>query len=609
MDRANRPRSPRFAKRTDTRARSFSVAISIAFVATGLGWLHHPTIAADRDGCWTGSIGSGQTMRQAFLVLGPQDGDLSLTLRVFDGELKDAQGSATMDGDTLRATVSRPDRDIDVALAQSAATKEWTGRLHDPKNGNLPASFAPATPQEDVAPFLGSWSGLLEAFGLRLVLHVSEGPCGQLIAAADSPDQGASGIPCTDARVSQEEGASTFHFAISFLDVTYTGTLSEAQDAIEGTFRQRGADLPFRLERGETVAPLARPQEPRPPFPYTAEDVAIENAAAGITLGGTLTLPEGEGPHPAVILITGSGAQNRNEELMGHKPFLLLADRLTRAGIAVLRTDDRGVGESGGNTMEATLDDVAGDVRAQLAYLKTRPEIDGGRMGLLGHSEGGWVAPLVEISSDDVTFLVLLAGPGVGGEEILHLQTAAIMRASGVGEDVIRNIRRYNEVVYETLKENLADEQTVAQILEGWSAVDQELTENERQAVSDVFGLTTDGREAHIRSQLSAIATPWFRHLLEYDPRSTLQKVDSPVLAIIGALDLQVPPEPNAQVLESTLRAAQRDDVQVIVMEGLNHLLQKARTGLPDEYTKIEETINLLALRRIEEWIVDTVRR
>ena len=584
---------------------ALALAVFLIFTSMGSSTAH----AAGLDGCWTGTIGAMQTMRHSFLRLESTSDSVSVLLQVFDGELKDASGMGVLDGDTLRATLARPDRDVEIALGRRDDTDGWSGRLQDPKIGSLPASFSLAEPMEPVVPFLGTWSGRIEAFSLGFVLHVDDGPCGQLVAKADSPDQGASGLPITGIRARLEDGTPTLEFEIAYLAVTFKGTLDAAAETISGTFTQRGAAVPLSLNRGEAAAGKPkRPQEPEPPFPYVSEDLEIQNEDADLKLGGTLTIPEGEGPHPAVVLITGSGAQNRNEEIAGHKPFLVLADRLTRAGIAVLRTDDRGVGDSEGNTMESTLEDVAGDVRAQLDYLKTRPEIDGQRLGLLGHSEGGWVAPIVETTYPGLAFLVLLAGPAIGGEELLHVQTAAVLRTSGVSEDQVLNVRHFNDAVYTILKEDLSPEETLAKTQERWTQIHEELTDDELTAVYSILGIARDDLETHLRTQLPIVTSPWFRYLLTFDPRPVLRDVDIPVLAVLGEKDLQVPPDPNADTLAGLLRKNERDDVEIIVMDGLNHLMQRAETGLPTEYSQIEETINPRALRTIETWIVDIVK-
>lgn len=222
------------------------------------------------------------------------------------------------------------------------------------------------------------------------------------------------------------------------------------ENAFEGTFNQGGMQISLKLTRDTVEKPkLNRPQEPRAPHPYYSEEVTFQNEKADITLAGTLTMPEKEGNYPAVILITGSGPQDRNEELVGHKPFLVIADHLTKNGVAVLRHDDRGFGKSTGDFSAATSADLATDVKSALEYLKTRKEIDSNKIGLIGHSEGGLIAPMVAVSSNDVNFIVLLAGTGIRGDKLLLMQQELIARASGNLEDKIQKAKTKNEDVFD----------------------------------------------------------------------------------------------------------------------------------------------------------------
>ncbi|MCZ8215835.1 MAG: alpha/beta hydrolase, partial [Cyclobacteriaceae bacterium] len=262
----------------------------------------------------------------------------------------------------------------------------------------------------------GQWNGLLKVQGtqLRVVFNIKQTENG-LSATLDSPDQGAKGIPTTAS--SFENGV--LKIAIANLTVEYEGTLG-SDNIIVGTFKQAGQTFPMNLSKEKVEKEkIVRPQEPAKPYPYYSEDVTFENKSAGISLAGTLTLPKKEGIFPVVILISGSGPQNRDEELMGHKPFLVLSDHLTKNGIAVLRYDDRGTALSKGDFKTATSADFATDVEAAMAYLKTRKEINKKKIGLIGHSEGGLIAPMVASRSKDVSFIVLLAGPGIPGDSIL----------------------------------------------------------------------------------------------------------------------------------------------------------------------------------------------
>jgi len=334
--------------------------------------------------------------------------------------------------------------------------------------------------------------------------------------------------------------------------------------------------------------------------PYTEEELVYENKEAGITLAGTLTLPSGDTPFPVVLLITGSGPHDRNETIFNHRPFLVLADYLTRQGIAVLRVDDRGMGKSTGDFFQATSEDFAFDVLAGIEYLKTRKEINPKQIGLIGHSEGGLIAPMVAVKSPDVAFIVLMAGAGLTGEEILYLQGALISRAMGVSEEKIAKNRQTNEKICSFIKEE-TDEKIIKEWLRqrfvaGW----EKMSEEEKKAIGDP--------EEYLKAQLQCLFSPWVRFFLTYDPKPTLMKVKCPVLVINGEKDLQVPPKENLSAIEKALKAGGNKNFTIKELPGLNHLFQTAQTGLPSEYAKIEETISPDALKIIGDWILEQIR-
>ena len=283
------------------------------------------------------------------------------------------------------------------------------------------------------APSLdGNWMGTLDvgAAKLRLVLHVTQSPAG-MTATMDSIDQGANGMKIDAITFT----GNAVHFELHMIQGSYDGAMKADGSEISGQWKQGGAELPLTFKRVDKAPEVTRPQDPKKPYPYEEEEVAYENKKAGIKLAGTLTYPRGKGPFPAVLLITGSGPQDRNEALAGHRPFLVLADHLTRHGIAVLRVDDRGVGGSSGDTMKSTSADFADDALAGIQFLKTRKEVNPAQIGLIGHSEGGMIAPMVAARSSDVAYIVLLAGPGVRSEEILYAQGEAIGKAMGANAE------------------------------------------------------------------------------------------------------------------------------------------------------------------------------
>jgi dienelactone hydrolase len=352
--------------------------------------------------------------------------------------------------------------------------------------------------------------------------------------------------------------------------------------------------LPLTLKRTETeVKPISRPQEPQPPYPYRSEEVAFENKVAGITLAGTLTLPETGSNFTAVILITGSGPQNRDEEIMGHKPFLVIADYLTRRGIAVLRYDDRGTAQSTGNFAAGTTADFATDTESALAYLKTRKEINPKKIGLMGHSEGGIIAPLVATRSGDVGCIVMLAGTGIRGDALLLLQQEAIYRVSGMPEDKLTIAIKINAKVLDKIVNTDRDLSR------------QEITDFMIAMKDDIETVVPDGitAEDYIQQFAMSLSSPWMQYFLRYDPAPALEKVKCPVLAVNGDKDLQVPAKENLTAISAALKKGGNKKVTVKEYPGLNHLFQECTTGSPAEYAMIEQTFSPEVLKDLGDWI------
>jgi len=444
----------------------------------------------------------------------------------------------------------------------------------------------------------GIWEGKLKVPGteLRIVFNISKNQDGALTATLDSPDQGVTDIPVEEVIFKD----NTLHLEVKSAGSVFEGNVSEDFLAIEGEWKQSGQALPLTINRVDKAVEILRPQEPKKPYPYIEEEVVYENKEADITLAGTLTLPPGKSSFPAVLLITGSGPQDRDETIYGHHPFLVLADYLTRQGVAVLRVDDRGVGESTGDFSRATSEDFASDVLAGVVYLKTREEINPEQIGLIGHSEGGLIAPMVAIKSSDVAFIVLMAGTGLTGEEILYLQSDLISGAMGVNEeDIIKN-RQFNEKIFSVIKEEKdkknAEERLRQMFMEDWEKVSDE----EKEKIGDP--------EVYINAQLQSLLSSWLKFFLTYDPKPTLSKVKCPVLAINGEKDLQVPPKENLSAIEEALVAGGNKNFTVKELPGLNHLFQTAQTGVPAEYVKIEETISPVALKIVGDWILEQTK-
>jgi len=437
----------------------------------------------------------------------------------------------------------------------------------------------------------GAWEGALDlgAMKLRLALKVTKAADGALAAKLDSLDQGAKDLPVDV--ISLKDGA--VHFEMKQLMVVFDGTLNKEGSEMAGQFKQGGGSAPLTLKRVDKPTTLNRPQEPKPPYPYDEEEVSYENKRDGVKLAGTLTLPRGKASFPAVIMITGSGPQNRNEELLGHKPFLVIADYLTRQGVAVLRVDDRGVGGSTGSIPNSTSENFAADTLAGIEFLKGRKGINPKQIGLIGHSEGGLIAPMVAAQSNDVAFIVLLAGPGLKGEEILYLQGELILKASGAGAEVLARQRDTQEMMFSILKQEKDNAVAEKKMREGF----------DKRMASSGAAEKAQAKQA-MDAQITSVLSPWFRYFLTYDPRTALARVKCPVLALNGENDLQVPVTENLREIEATLKAAGNKDVTVMRLPKLNHLFQTCETGSPSEYVKIEETFAPVALKTLGDWIL-----
>ena len=438
----------------------------------------------------------------------------------------------------------------------------------------------------------GAWYGALNVQGmkLRIVFHISKSDTGY-VSTMDSPDQGAKGIPVTTTTFNSPD----LMLELPALGITCEGKL-ENDTTIKCDFRQSGLTFPLILSRSRQPAEKAvRPQEPKKPYPYISENVTFKNIKDSVTLAGTLTLPEKSGKFPVVILISGSGAQNRDEEIMGHKPFLVLADYLTRHGIAVLRYDDRGVGGSTGSMKTATSEDFVNDVMAAIKYLKTKKEIDKHKIGLIGHSEGGMIAPMVASRSKDVSFIVLLAGPGIRGADLLLKQEEEIYKASGISDEQIKRSAKVNQALFNIIL-NTTDDTALKEKLTNYLVKTfDKLPEQERPSGMDADDFT--------RMTVAKLTSPWMLYFLRYDPAPVLEKVKCPVLALNGSKDLQVNAKINLTGIRNALEKGGNKDFTIKDLPGLNHLFQECTTGLPTEYSQIEQTFSPAALKIISDWI------
>jgi hypothetical protein len=442
---------------------------------------------------------------------------------------------------------------------------------------------APNTPPTYID---GVWQGTLHvgAVSLRAVFHITSSPTG-LTSTFDSPDQGATGLPTTSTTLTGD----TLTIDAKILQGGFTGTVSADHNTITGTWTQAGNSLPLTLTHVTNSAEIAaprRPQNPTPPFPYQSVDVTYANPAGNDTLAATLTLPPGVGPFPAVLLIPGSGPHDRDEAIFGHKPFLVLADYLTRHGIIVLRADDRGVGHSTGNLATATTADLATDAEAGLTFLRSRPEVDPHRIGLIGHSEGGIIAPMIAARNKSVAFIVLLAGPGVPGSQLLPEQARLLALASGMSSDAAAKVATDETQLINLTLQAEKNPQDAA-------ALDQQL----RTQFATILPA------ARIDATVKVFTSPWFRFFLAYDPTTALSHVTCPVLALDGSKDVQVSAAQNLPAIRAALTAAGNTHFEAIELPGLNHLFQPATTGSPAEYAQIETTIAPEVLAKVAAWI------
>jgi pimeloyl-ACP methyl ester carboxylesterase len=448
----------------------------------------------------------------------------------------------------------------------------------------------------DQKAVVGSWYGSLSVQGvtLRIVFNITDS-AGALTATMDSPDQGAFGIPMDSAIFRND----TLRIKSAAIMGEYVGKINEIGTVIDGTWSQGGMILELNLDKGEKAI-LNRPQEPKSPFPYLIEEVTVENEADKVTLAGTFTRPKKGEPFPAVLLITGSGPQDRDEAVFGHKPFWVMADYLTRRGIAVLRLDDRGIGQSTGDIQKATTEDFVRDALAAVEYLKGRDDVAANKIGLIGHSEGGIIAPIIAGAIDDIAFIVTLAGTALPGDEILITQAALIGRAEGQREEMVQGNNALQRLMFEIVKNEPNNDSAYVKLhraTEEWKNTLSEIDRAEIDALDD----------AYLDKEFRKVLSPWFRYFIAFDPYPSLTKVKCPVLAMIGEKDLQVPPDENLEMMERAFKEGGNSNYRLEKMEGLNHLFQHCTTGAVSEYGQIEETFAPEALQMIGDWIQEVI--
>jgi uncharacterized protein len=452
----------------------------------------------------------------------------------------------------------------------------------------LAASFG-----QNTADLKGNWLAVIDLNGIKMRLVVKVSKTADVFTAKfDSIDQGVSDLAIET--ITQQE--KVVRFEAKKYGISYEGMLNEKGDEIKGTFKQGGSALPLIFKRVGEIPKISRLQEPQKPYPYDEEEVSYKNLKDDVKLAGTLTLPRTGRPHPAVILITGSGGQDRNETVAGHRPFLVLADYLTRKGIAVLRVDDRGVGGSDSGSPTATSENYAGDVLAGVTYLLGRKEINPQSIGLIGHSEGGMIAPMVAAHSKDVAFIIMLAGPGQTGEDVIYTQTELLQKADGTSQNVIANNVSLIKNVIAILKAEPNNKIAESRIRETLEKQTSKMNEAQSNALAPA--------KAMMEAQFPMLLSAWFRYFVAFDPHPVLKKITVPVLALNGENDLQVSAKENLELIAAALKAGGNKDYTVKSFAKLNHLFQTSQTGAPSEYDKIEETMSPQVLAVISDWIL-----
>jgi pimeloyl-ACP methyl ester carboxylesterase len=453
----------------------------------------------------------------------------------------------------------------------------------------------------------GTWQGALKVgpFQAQVAFHLKKSAGGSITATLDAV--GIKGRPCgktefTDGKIAIDVPDEEFK-------ARFDGVLSSDGRTITGNWKQDGETRPLVLKRVEKVAEFRRPQTPKKPYPYESIERTFENTVGPIALSGTLTLPKGKGPFPAALLLSGSGPNDRDETLLGHQPFLVLADSLTRAGFATLRFDKRGVNKSGGKFEGATPLDFASDALAAVRYLKGCKEIDSRRIGIIGHSEGGLIAPMIAADHpDDIAFLVLLAAPGLVGHEMTLIQFDDFVSANKMTGEAVDLSRKFLNAMSGAA---LAPGATHASITTLHLSTTVEARKRLEAAASAFAGQLSEperklmgaDKEGWAAAAVERFADPSMRFILAYDPQPVLYRVRCPVLAHTGAKDIQVQAKKNLPLIAAALARGGNRAVTTKEIDRLNHQFQTCSTGLPSEYGEIEETFAPVALTVISDWL------
>jgi pimeloyl-ACP methyl ester carboxylesterase len=450
--------------------------------------------------------------------------------------------------------------------------------------------------------FPGLWQGTLKvSVDLDLIFHINKNSQQQFSVLVDCPQQGLKGLGASNVTVRTD----SIIVEMKQLNGSYRGRMLN-DSTISGNWVQ-GVSLPLTLKRIEKVIEVQKPQTPKPPFPYKSEDIIYYDASHKIQYGATITIPEGKGPFPAVLLITGSGQQNRDEEVMGHKPFAVIADYLTKKGFVVLRVDDRGMGQTTGDVALATSADFASDALVSLGYLENRPEVNKKKIGLMGHSEGGMIAEMIGAKRKDLSFIVLLAAPGENNIDLMVHQNEAILSASGLPMDYIQPyLGLYRKLASAATKAPSAEAAKIeaSKLVEEWTAV---TPANIVQATTGIKD--QESKQKFIDLFTTQTSIPWFKYFLNYDPAPDLNKISARVLAINGDRDIQVVSKYNLPAMEAALKKSGSPAWQVKQLSGLNHLFQHCTRCTVEEYGQLDESFAPEALEIIGNWLKENVQQ
>ncbi|WP_226648068.1 alpha/beta hydrolase family protein [Microbulbifer variabilis] len=436
----------------------------------------------------------------------------------------------------------------------------------------------------------GDWrtvAQISEEGNLPIVIHLEE-ENGKWIGTLDNPSQREKGLELSMLEIQD----NSITFEVKDLRIKYKGTYSTAVDLVFGSIGQKNA-TPMNFSRTSESAknkPNNRPQTPQGPFPYSIEEVSFNDPTTGNVISGTLTKPESNIKATAV-LISGSGPQDRDETLFGHKPFAIIADHLTRQGYAVFRYDDRGIGGSSGDFRAATSEDFASDTSAAVDYLNSRKDLPKGRVGLIGHSEGGMIAPMVASSRDDIAFSILLAGPGVKIPELIVDQWYRDRKFKGLPEESLKRLSQLDKEIFEKIGQLGVKESINGEI-------DKLLYESVK-----LEGTKEEYLDDQVEQLKKEYSTLWFRYFLKFNPESYLKQIKSPLLALNGSLDFQVDAKMNLSNIQSVLSSAGHKDFKTIELEKMNHLFQSAQNGSFSEYAEIEESFSPIALNTMSSWL------